>query len=472
MKNLEFGFINYIVILFYLIVVILVGIFFTKKSKTLDDFFLGGRKVSWIAVGMSMFASVTSATTIIAVPALIFYQNTSFLIFGFSSICVAPIIIKIFYKKYHHSNVITSYQFIHKRYGSLAKIFTASLYVLFRLAWLGLVIYAPSIAINLATGIPLIYGIIIIGIFATLYTTVGGLSAVIYTDVIQFIVLLIGSIWILFSLLTSIDGNFLTIVNDGYLAQKFDVFNWRDLSILSIPLVGIHFFFQLMYDYGTDQITVQRMMSTGSLKNTKKAIIFNAISDFIIISLLILIGLGLYSFYKTNFLPEIINGDKILPYYILTQLPIGISGLLIAAIFAAAMSSLDSGLNTLTTVLMNDLKIFKNKSLLNAKKLTIGLGLISIFSAYIMVKSDDLLIENFYNFMSLFCAPILSLFLIGVLTKYACFKGWIVGLIFSLIITIYLKKCAVINVIYLFTSSFLVCTFISLLFSYLLFRKK
>ena len=192
MKNLEFGFINYIVILFYLIVVILVGIFFTKKSKTLDDFFLGGRKVSWIAVGMSMFASVTSATTIIAVPALIFYQNTSFLIFGFSSICVAPIIIKIFYKKYHHSNVITSYQFIHKRYGSLAKIFTASLYVLFRLAWLGLVIYAPSIAINLATGIPLIYGIIIIGIFATLYTTIGGLSAVIYTDVIQFIVLLIG----------------------------------------------------------------------------------------------------------------------------------------------------------------------------------------------------------------------------------------------------------------------------------------
>ena len=135
------------------------------------------------------------------------------------------------------------------------------------------------------------------------------------------------------------------------------------------------------------------------------------------------------------------------------------------------MSSLDSGLNTLTTVLMNDLKIFKNKSLLNAKKLTIGLGLISIFP-YIMVKSDDLLIENFYNFMSLFCAPILSLFLIGVLTKYACFKGWIVGLIFSLIITIYLKKCAVINVIYLFTSSFLVCTFISLLFSYLLFRKK
>jgi len=214
------------------------------------------------------------------------------------------------------------------------------------------------------------------------------------------------------------------------------------------------------------------MMSTGSLKNTKKAIIFNAISDFIIISFLILIGLGLYSFYKTNFLPDIINGDKILPYYILTQLPIGISGLLIAAIFAAAMSSLDSGLNTITTVLMNDLKMFKNKSLLNAKKLTIGLGLISIFSAYIMIKSDDLLIENFYNFMSLFCAPILSLFLIGVLTKYACFKGWIIGLIFSLIITIYLKKYAVINLMYLFTSSFLVCTLISLLFSYFLFRKK
>ena len=88
--------------------------------------------------------------------------------------------------------------------------------------------------------------------------------------------------------------------DDGQLAQKFNVFDWKNISLLSVPLVGIHFFFQLMYDYGTDQITVQRMMSTGSLKNTKKAIIFNAIADFIIISLLVFIGLGLFSFYKVN----------------------------------------------------------------------------------------------------------------------------------------------------------------------------
>lgn len=468
----EFGFINYIVILFYLITVIVVGIFFSKKSITLDDFFLGGRSVSWIAVGMSMFASVTSATTIIALPALIFNQNTSFFIFGISSICVAPIIIKIFYKKYFNCGVTTSYQFIHERFGSSAKFFTASLYVLFRLAWLGLVIYAPSIALNIATDIPLIYCIIIIGIFATLYTALGGISAVIYTDVIQFIVLSIGILSILFSILTSTGSDFLSIISNGYKAQKFDVLNWKDISILSIPLVGIHFFFQLMYDYGTDQITVQRMISTGSLENTKKAVIFNAIADFIIIALLILIGLGLYSFYKSNFLPDVINGDKILPYYIVTQLPIGLSGLLIAAIFAAAMSSLDSGLNTLTTVLMHDFKIFKKQSLLNAKKLTIGLGIISIFSAYIMTRSDDLLIENFYNFMSLFCAPILSLFLNGILTKFACFKGWIIGLVISLIITVWLKECEIINIMYLFTCSFLICTSVSLLFSYIIFRMK
>ena len=176
-----------------------------------------------------------------------------------------------------------------------------------------------------------------------------------------------------------------------------------------------------MYDYGTDQITVQRMMSTGSLKNTKKAIIFNAIADFIIISLLVFIGLGLFSFYKVNNLPDIINGDMLLPYYIVTQLPNGLSGLIIAAIFAAAMSSLDSGLNSLTTVIMNDFKIIKNQSIINAKKITVLLGTISIFSALIIFKSDDLLIENFI-ILCHYLLPILSLFILGALTKFATFQ--------------------------------------------------
>ena len=468
MTDYEFGFFNYLIILIYLIVVVFIGIFSSRKPKTLNQFFLGGRKISWIAVGMSMFASVTSATTLIAVPALVFYQNTSFLIFGISSICVAPIIIKFLYKKFHKNNLITSYQFIQSRFGKSAKYITAALYVVFRLTWLGLVIYAPSIALNITTGIPLIYCIIIIGIFATLYTTIGGISAVIYTDVLQFIVLLIGTIWIFISLNFEINGSFFTIINDGQLAQKFNVFDWKNISLLSVPLVGIHFFFQLMYDYGTDQITVQRMMSTGSLKNTKKAIIFNAIADFIIISLLVFIGLGLFSFYKVNNLPDIINGDMLLPYYIVTQLPNGLSGVIIAAIFAAAMSSLDSGLNSLTTVIMNDFKIIKNQSIINARKITILLGIISIFSALIIFKSNDLLIENFYNFMSLFCAPILSLFILGALTKFATFQGWIFGLSISILSIIWLKTMDIIHTMYLFTCSFLICTFVSIIMSLLL----
>ena len=468
MNNYEFSISNYLIIFIYLTIVTLTGIFLSKKPKTLSDFFLGGRKISWISVGMSMFASVTSATTLIAVPALVFYQNTSFLIFGISSICAAIMIIKLFYKNYHKNNFITSYQFIQKRFGESAKYFTAGLYVLFRLAWLGLVIYAPSLALNIATGIPLIYCILIIGIFATLYTTIGGISAVIYTDVLQFIVLLVGIIWICISLNSQISGSFLTIINDGQLSQKFNVFDWKNISLLSIPLVGIHFFFQLMYDYGTDQITVQRMLSTGSIKNTKKAIIFNTIADFIVISLLIFIGLGLFSFYKVNDLPGTINGDMILPYYIVTQLPNGLSGIIIAAIFAAAMSSLDSGLNSLTTVIMNDFKIIKNQSLINAKKITVLLGIISIFSAFMIFNSDLLLIENFYNFMSLFCAPILSLFILGALTKFTTFKGWIFGLSISILLIIWLKTMDIIHTMYLFTCSFLICTFITILMSFLL----
>jgi SSS family solute:Na+ symporter len=120
--------------------------------------------------------------------------------------------------------------------------------------------------------------------------------------------------------------------------------------------VAISFFFQLMQDYGTDQVAVQRLMASGSLRNTVKSVAFNACTDFFIIGLLLFIGLGLFSFFENTGLPEGITSDKVMPYYIIHHLPQGISGLLITAVFAAAMSSMDSGINSIATVLINDFK--------------------------------------------------------------------------------------------------------------------
>ncbi|MFL2859533.1 MAG: sodium:solute symporter family transporter [Pontiellaceae bacterium] len=467
MELSSFGLFNSLILLFYIISLVIIGFIFSKRNKSLDNFFLGNRNLPWLPVAMSIFASVTSATTLIAVPGLIIDQNISFISIGLASLLVAPIIIKIFYSKYHENKITTSYQYLMIRFGSKAQHYTGFLYIFFRLSWLGLVIYAPALALNITTDISIFTCILLIGIISTIYASLGGISAVIWTDVIQFTFLLIGIIWISILLPNQIDGGINTIIETSKISGKFDVMNWSNLTVLSLPIIGIHFFLQLMYDYGTDQITVQRMMATGSQTKTTKAIFFNALADVLIISLLIFIGLGLFTFYSLNSLPENIIGDKILPYYIINELPNGLSGLLITSIFAAAMSSMDSGINTISTVLIKDIPIKLNKNLKVAKIISISIGLIATIIALFISNTENLLIENFYKFMSLLCAPILALFIMGVLTKNSNIKGWLFGLTGSIAITLWIQHKELIHIMYLFTCSFIICLILGITFSYL-----
>ena len=467
----SFGFLNSFILILYLFFLLVIGFYFSKKNKNLDYFFIGNRNLPWLPVAMSIFASVTSATTLIAVPGLIISQNISFISIGLASLFVAPIIMKIFYSKYHQMKLITSYEYLNNRFGYNAQLYASLLYILFRLSWLGLVIYAPALALSITTNIPIFSCILLMGLISTIYSTLGGISAVIWTDVVQFIILLISIIWIAILLPYQIDGGLNSIIDLSKLSGKFDIMDWKNLATLSAPLIGIHFFLQLMYDYGTDQITVQRMMATGTQNKTIKAIMFNAIADLLIISLLIFIGLGLFVFYLNNPLPDQISGDKILPYYIIKELPNGLSGLLITAIFAAAMSSMDSGINTISTVLIKNTPIKIRKNLKTARSISIVLGFMTTILALFISKTSNLLIENFYNFMSLLCAPILALFLLGVLTKKGNFSGWLVGLIFSIISTLWIQYFDIIHSMYLFTFSFILCFITGFLFSYL-FNKK
>ena len=465
MELSSFGFLNSSILIFYLLCLLIIGFYFSKKNKNLDYFFISNGNLPWIPVAMSIFASVTSATTLIAVPGLIISQNISFISIGLASLCVAPIIVKIFYLRYHQLKLVTSYEYLNNRFGYNAQLCASLLYIFFRLSWLGLVIYAPALALSITTNIPIFVCILLMGLISTIYSTLGGISAVIWTDVIQFIILLVGIIWIAILLPFQIDGGLNTIIDLSKLSGKFNIMDWTNLATLSFPLIGIHFFLQLMYDYGTDQITVQRMMATGSQNKTIKAIMFNAFADLFIISLLIFIGLGLFVYYLNNPLPDQISGDKILPYYIINELPSGLSGLLITAIFAAAMSSMDSGINTISTVLIKNIPIKIRKNLKTARSISIILGLTATILALFISRTSNLLIENFYNFMSLLCAPILALFLLGVLSKKSNFRGWLVGLTFSIVSTLWIQHCDLIHPMYLFTFSFIFCYVIGFLFS-------
>jgi len=467
MENTDFGTLNYMVLATYLAGMLGVGLFFARRQEDGEMFFLGGRKLPWLAVAMSMYASLTSAVTYLGLPGTAYSENIALIIVCVMSPIVAPFILLLFYPLYHRLHVTTSYEYIEKRFGPPARYGVAGLFVLARLGWLGTVVYAPAMAMAIVTGIPLWSCICMMGLLATAYTALGGLAAVVWTDVAQFIILIGGAIWVAASLVHGVDGGTETIMALAKETGRLHISDWKlDLFAMSGPIVAISFFFQLMQDYGTDQVTVQRLMATGSLRNTVKSVAFNACTDFFIIGLLLFIGLGLFAFFDGVALPETITGDKVMPYYIIKYLPQGISGLLITAVFAAAMSSMDSGINSITTVVVMDFKfhISNITDVTLARAITVVLGILATALAF-YVSTIGGIIKAFASFMSLFSAPVLALFLLGVLTRRGNFFGWLVGLAISVPATWWLQKGVEAHWVYYFPFSFLVAFVTALLAS-------
>jgi SSS family solute:Na+ symporter len=206
MEPASFGTLNYFVLGLYLTAMLGVGAYFSRKQEDSEMFFLAGRKLPWLAVAMSMYASLTSAVTYLGVPGTAYAENISLVIVCIMSPIVAPFILLIFYPLYHRLRVTTSYEYINKRFGQGAHRTVAALFVLARLGWLGTVVYAPAMALSIVSGIPLWSCIGMMGLLATAYTALGGLAAVVWTDVIQFVILIGGAVWVAVSLVHGIDG--------------------------------------------------------------------------------------------------------------------------------------------------------------------------------------------------------------------------------------------------------------------------
>ena len=457
MNPTQFGTLNYTVLALYLLAMLGVGLFFARRQASTEMFFLGGRRLPWLAVAMSMYASLTSAVTYLGLPGTAYSENIALIVVCIMSPVVAPFILVLFYPLYHRLHVTSSYEYIAKRFGPAAHYGVAGLFILARLGWLGTVVYAPALAMSVVTGIPLWSCICMMGLLATAYTALGGLAAVVWTDVVQFIILIGGAVWVAASLVQGVEGGAPAIMELARETGRLHVADWTfDLFTISGPVVALSFFFQLMQDYGTDQVTVQRLMATGSLRKTVKSVVFNAFTDFFIIGLLLFIGLGLFAFFGQGGLPETVTGDGAMPYYIIHHLPHGISGLLITAIFAAAMSSMDSGINSIATVIITDfrLKVPSLSPITLARIITAVLGICATALAF-YVSTIGGIIKAFASFMSLFSAPVLALFLLGVLTRRGNFYGWLAGLAVSVPATGWLQHSIEAHWVYFFPFSFL-----------------
>ena len=462
----SFGTLNYIVLVVYLVAMFAIGIKMAGKQKNTGDYFLAGRRMPWIVVCLSMFASLTSAISFMGIPALSYKENISFIAIAIVAPIAAPFIIMIFYPFYHRLKVTTSYEYIYHRFGIAARVAASLLFIVGRMTWLGAVIYAPSLALSVATGINLYVAIVLMGVVACLYTTIGGLSAVLWTDVIQFVLLVGGAIWATVSVISNVPGGVAEIFSIADANGNLGGFEWGlDLTRMTIPVVAFGTFLGLMDQYGSDQITVQRLLAVKNFRGTVKAILLNSVFDVVIVTMLCFLGLGLlayYSHFPSDFISNIEN-DGHLPYYIITVLPAGVSGAIIAAIFAAAMSSMDSGIHSLSTVVVNDLvKPFRRKShtehhdVTLARILTFALGMFAVIVACIFDQLGGIF-KALGTLGVYFTTGVLSLFLLGIFCKRATFFGWLAGFIIGSIIIFCIQLKTDTHFTYYFPIALAVC---------------
>jgi solute:Na+ symporter, SSS family len=451
-----FGAVNYTILSLYLLISLLIGVYFARKQKSTEDYFVGGGRIPWWASGLSVFGTLLSAITFMAIPAKAFVTDWSFFFLNITAILITPVIAFIFIPFFNKLKIRTAYEYLEDRFNYLARAFGSLSFILFQLGRIGIVLLLPSLAISIVTGIPVETSILIMGVLCILYTTFGGIEAVIWTDVLQVIVLLGGSIlavvWIMLHTETSF-GDMITYASER---DKFNIANMDfDFTESTFWVVFIGGLASAMVTQGTDQTIVQRFLTSSSIKNSQKTLYTNSVLT--LPATIIFFGLGtlLFIFYSEmpNALsPAISNNDSIFPWYIVRELPIGVSGLLVAGIFSAAMSSISSSLNSVSTAYCNDFhshfkpEITDKKLLRIARIATIATGILGVLLALWMASSNiKSLWDQFYRFLGLFTGGLGGMFLLGMLTKRANATGTLIGLVISALLIWYVSVYTDIN---------------------------
>lgn len=445
-----FGITNYSVLALYLLISVLIGLYFARKQKSTEDYFTGGGRIPWWASGLSVFGTLLSAITFMAIPAKAFVTDWSFFFLNITAILITPVIAFIFIPFFNKLKIKTAYEYLEDRFNYLARAFGSLSFILFQLGRIGIVLLLPSLAISIVTGIPVETSILIMGVLCIFYTTFGGIEAVVWTDVMQVIVLLGGSILAVIWIIVHTESSFVDMITYASERNKFNITNMElNFTESTFWVVFIGGLASAMVTQGTDQTIVQRYLTSSSVKDSQKTLYTNAVLTLPATIIFFGIGTLLFIFYSempNKLSPAISNNDSIFPWYIVRELPIGVSGLLVAGIFSAAMSSISSSLNSVSTAYCNDFhfhfrpKVTDANLLRIARLATIVTGVLGVLLALWMASSNiKSLWDQFYRFLGLFTGGLGGMFLLGMLTKKANATGTLLGLVVSAVLIWYIS---------------------------------
>lgn len=454
----SFGWINYTVIIIYLLGMMGVGLYFSRKAKSTDQFFKGGSKIPWWAAGISIFATALSAITFLSIPAKAYMADWGMFMFNMAILLIVPIVIHFYLPFFRKLNVASAYQYLEDRFSSPVRYLASAFFCLFMFARVAIVLFLPSLALNAVTGLNVYVCILLMGLVTIAYCTMGGIEAVVWGDVIQGIILVGGAIISLIYLISGVDGGLPTVINTAIEDQKFNIL---DLSLdWTRPVFWVTFIGGIanqLLTYTSDQSVIQRYITVKDTEGTRKGLWLNGILSVPIAIIFFSIGTGLYVFFKQQ--PELLNvgmnnTDSIFPHFIMCDLPTGIAGLLIAAIFAAAMSTLSANINSTSTVMTEDFysKIFKkatdNNKMRFARWTGIILGIFGISMAILLATFDIASLWDQFNFfLGLLTSGLGGLFMMGIFTKRIGTKSALTGFAGSIVVLLLCNSYSHVSVI-------------------------
>lgn len=446
-----FGWLNYLVLGVYFIGMLLLGFYFMKRESSTDDFFKAGGRIPWWAAGISIFATTLSAITFIAIPAKSYAVDWRMFMFNMAIIAIAPIVIRYFLPFFRRFNFDTAYQYLEARFNRAVRWLASALFVFFMVSRIAIVLFLPSLALNAVTGFDIYLAIIVMGVVTIIYCTSGGIEAVVWGDVIQGFILVGGAFIALAFMLAGVEGGlggFLEITTEQ---NKFHTFDFRfDFSQPVFWVVLLGGLANTLISYTSDQSVVQRYMTTKDEKATGQSIWLNGFLSIPVSIIFFLLGTGLYAYYTSN--PERMavvnpNIDSVFPQFIVAQMPAGVAGLLIAAIFAAAMSTLSSNINSVSAVITSDFYKVLAKAGTHRRTMAVArwsgiiVGVLGILMALMLATWNIAsLWDQFNTFLGLLTGGLGALFVMGIFFSRISGNAALAGVVGGLIVLMLVKN--------------------------------
>ncbi|HNQ88919.1 MAG TPA: sodium/solute symporter [Verrucomicrobiota bacterium] len=440
-RKAAFGWINYSMVFLYLLAMVGIGVVCSKRNRSTNDFFRGGQRIPWWAAGLSIFATMLSSITFMAIPAAAYTDGWN-LFLANTYILITPLVVFVYLPFYRRLNVTSAYEYLERRFNLAIRLAGSTLFMVYQCGRIAIVLYLPALALATVSDFDVRTCILVMGVLCILYTVIGGIEAVIWTDVAQAFVLMGGALFSLGFILSRVQGGLgeaIRVAAEG--RHFFETINWSwDLTVASGWVILLGSLFHNLLAYTASQDVVQRYVTTPDQRTAARGIWLNALVSVPAQAVFFAMGTALFVFYKQQppLLDVTLHNDAIFPFFIVSQLPVGVAGLIVAGIFAAAQSTLASSMNSIATAYVTDFhrRLRPDRGdhayLRIARLATVVVGVAGTGIALVMAAIDiRSLYMAFLEILGLLGGTLSGLFVLGIFSRRASARGALVGAVLS-----------------------------------------